>query len=110
MDVNMSEPAPAVNASIMQRYKGKRVRCVVKIEKQSPQGFFGETSDGQQVRVVSRGGVPYKSLFVEVLGIVDQEGGAIREESSVEFGDKFDMAAYNKLCELANNDYTQLFM
>lgn len=109
-DTYSAEIAPMVNGGLMQRYIGKKVRCVVKIGERNHSGeIMAQTSDGQTIKII---GEPrsYSSKFVEIFGIVDMSGVAIKEQTAIDFGDNFDFESYDKLCLLANNDARSLFM
>lgn len=87
MDSAAGEIAPMVNGNLMQRYTGRKVRCVVKVGERNPAGvMMGQTSDGQMVKILSQPDSVYSSKFVEIIGVVDMSGGAIQEQVAINFG------------------------
>ena len=80
--IDVSSPAPFVNAALLARYAGKTVRLVGKV------GGDGAVTaaDGQQVQV--KGSGSYPCAFVEIEGVVDGPT-TIREIKATPFGNNF---------------------
>lgn len=89
-------------------YVGRRVRAVIQVLR-SDNGTIGKSTDEQQL--VIKGSPPPFPLtkFVEVIGIADGSQ-SLRAEIWTNFGDTFDTATYDKLCQLANGEYKHLFL
>eukprot|EP00897_Mesotaenium_endlicherianum_P004384 jgi/Mesen1/3974/ME000210S03218 len=107
--MDTSTPAPLVNANLMKRYMGRRVRTVLNIVQLGHGEARGQSPDGAQVVVKLKQGTSFGGKFVEVFGVVEADG-VIREESFTNFGETFDMNTYNQLCVLANGEYQHLFL
>ncbi|KAH9569397.1 hypothetical protein CY35_03G131100 [Sphagnum magellanicum] len=108
-----SNPRPIVNAGLLKKYLGRRVTTVMKVLRSDGADLVGQAPDGTSVTVhkaplsSSSGGA--FSQFVEVVGIVEGEN-SLRAEICTNFGDSFDMATYNQLCQLANSDNKDCFI
>jgi replication factor A3 len=108
-----SNPRPMVNAGLLKKYLGRRVTTVMKVLRSDGADLVGQAPDGTSVTVhkaslnSSSGGA--FSQFVEVVGIVEGEN-SLRAEICTNFGDSFDMATYNQLCQLANSDNKDCFI
>eukprot|EP00850_Spirogloea_muscicola_P014649 SM000106S13997 [mRNA] locus=s106:320265:320871:- [translate_table: standard] len=108
--MDMSAPAPMVNADLMQRHAGRRVRTVIKVLRQPGDGTVqGQAPDGAQITIRSSSGLAYPSSYAEIIGLVEGDN-VLREEAVTSFGDSFDMASYNQLCILANGKHQALFV
>ncbi|KAK8965860.1 hypothetical protein KSP40_PGU001886 [Platanthera guangdongensis] len=108
--MDTSSPAVFVNAELLKMHMGKRVRAVVQVARNEGGSIVGQSTDGQQLTV--KGGDPQSfTLFhyVEVIGIADGNH-SIRAEICTDFGELFDAASYNGLCQLANGKYKNLFI
>jgi replication factor A3 len=72
--MDTSNPAPLVNAELLKRYTGRRVRCVMKVlREEGSSSFVGLSSDGMQLSVKHpSAGLP-RAQFVEVIGVADSD-------------------------------------
>ncbi|KAI5083936.1 hypothetical protein GOP47_0000105 [Adiantum capillus-veneris] len=108
--MDTSNPAALVNAELLKRYVGRRVRCVVKVVRaEGNSAFAGLTSDSMHISIKQASPISSLSQFVEVIGVVDSDR-SLRAEICTNFGDNFDMASFNQLVQMANSDYQPLFM
>ncbi|KAH7414833.1 hypothetical protein KP509_14G013100 [Ceratopteris richardii] len=89
--MDTSNPAPFVNAELLKRYPGRRVRCVLKVVRaEGNSSLSGLTSDGLHISVKQVPSVASLSQFVEVIGVVDSDR-SLRAEICTNFGDTFGM-------------------
>ena len=87
--LDCSEPTPRVNADIMQRYVGRKVRLVCKVDEFGEGGMLKATaSDGKPVHIRPKQGSNYDTAFVEVEGVVEN-ATTVQEQSFTTFGDSF---------------------
>eukprot|EP00249_Psilotum_nudum_P000380 c1175_g1_i1 orf=1-258(-) len=86
--MDTSNPAPMVNAELLRRYQGRRVRSVMKVLRTEMGGFVGQSCDGQQVQVRQVPNVGSFTQFVEVIGVVENDS-SVRAEICTNFGDNF---------------------
>ncbi|WJX79516.1 hypothetical protein P8452_62628 [Trifolium repens] len=102
-------PAVFVNAELLPFYVGRRVRTVMQVLRSDSVAVIGKSPDEKQLIV--KGSPPLAPLtnFVEVIGIVNSDK-SIKAELWTNFGDAIDMFSYNKLCQLANGDFKNLFL
>ena len=137
--MDCAEPTPRVNYDIMQRYVGRKVRLVFKVEEWAGDKVKGTTCDGQTVYIRPKQGSNYEAAYMEVEGIVEN-GSTVQEESYCSFGDNFgkfptssslgearalcyryectrsnhhtfeDMKNYDQLCKLSNGPVQELFL
>jgi replication factor A3 len=107
--MDCSEPTPRVNYELMQRYVGRKVRLVCKVEEFAGDTLKASSCDGQTVFIKPKQGSNYDTAFVEIEGIVEN-GTTVQEESFTSFGDSFDMNNYNELCKLANGAAQDMFL
>ncbi|KAH7314896.1 hypothetical protein KP509_21G026100 [Ceratopteris richardii] len=108
--MDTSNPAPLVNAELLKRYPGRRVRCVLKLVRaEGNSAFSGLTSDGMHVSVKQVPSATSLSQYVEVIGVVDSDR-SIRAEMCTNFGDNFDMSSFNQLVQMANSEHQSLFI
>ncbi|KAK4799847.1 hypothetical protein SAY86_025212 [Trapa natans] len=107
-DMDTSNPSVLVNADLLSRYVGRKVRTVIQVIRIDGTSVLGKSTDDRQLVVK---GSPPSSLttFVEVIGIADSQS-SIAADSWTNFGDSFDTASHNKLCQLANGEYQHLFL
>ncbi|CAL9756235.1 unnamed protein product [Musa acuminata subsp. burmannicoides] len=106
--MDTSSPAVFVNAEILKMYLGRRVRAVIQVMRNDAGVIVGQSTDGNQITVKGAQAIP-PSHFVEVIGIADGSQ-SIRAEICTDFGQSFDMSAYNGLCQLANGKFKNLFL
>ncbi|KAL3677101.1 hypothetical protein R1sor_027049 [Riccia sorocarpa] len=110
MEAYTSNPALLANAALFRRYVGRRVRTVLQVGRFEGGNLYGQAPDGPQIVVRQ---VPRKeedfTQFVEVIGVVEGDT-ALQAEICTNFGDKFDMEQFSKVCELANGNYRDIFM
>mmetsp|Transcript_26003 Transcript_26003/g.55632 ORF Transcript_26003/g.55632 Transcript_26003/m.55632 type:complete len:114 (-) Transcript_26003:81-422(-) len=107
--LDCSDPTPRVNFDLMQRYVGRKVKLVCKVEEFSGESVKVTTCDGQAVFVKPKQGSQYDTAFVEIEGVVENNT-TVQEESFTSFGDSFDMKNYNELCKLSNGPTQELFL
>ncbi|KAL5710637.1 hypothetical protein ACHQM5_021177 [Ranunculus cassubicifolius] len=106
--MDTSSPAAFVNAQLLPRYLNRRVRAVVQIV-QSQQGkITGKSTDERELHII-HAPQPQFTTFVEVIGAA-VSNNTIQAEIITNFGDKFDMESYNRVCELANGSHQKLFI
>ena len=86
--MDCSEPTPRVNYELMQRYVGRKVRLVCKVEEFAGDTLKASSSDGQTVFIKPKQGSNYDTAYVEIEGIVEN-GTTVQEESFTSFGDSF---------------------
>lgn len=86
--MDCAEPTPRVNYELMQRYVGRKVRLVCKVEEFSGDTIKGTTCDGQTVFIRPKQGSNYDTAFVEIEGVVEN-GTTVQEEAYTTFGDSF---------------------
>eukprot|EP00898_Chlorokybus_atmophyticus_P001676 jgi/Chlat1/2509/Chrsp175S02373 len=99
-----------VNGAMLAQHVGKKVRVVVKVKSFDNGRCACEAADGQEVFVrLAPGTSHYDTPFVEIQGTV-QDPHTVEEEFHTPFGHNFELSTYNKLLELANNNYKQLFL
>ncbi|KAL9150161.1 hypothetical protein ABFS82_12G151400 [Erythranthe guttata] len=107
--MDTSNPAVFVNSELLRLHVGRRVRAVIQVLKSDGGGsVIGKSTDDQQLVIKGYPSAPL-STFVEVCGIAESNQ-SIRAEIFTNFGDVFDMACYNAVCQLANRDYKHLFL
>ncbi|KAK3405780.1 hypothetical protein EUGRSUZ_K02554 [Eucalyptus grandis] len=89
--MDTSNPVVFVNAELLGRYVGRKVRAVIQVIRNDGSAVIGKSTDEKQIIVK---GLPPSQLttFVEVIGIAE------------------DTFTYNKLCQLANGEYQHLFL
>ncbi|KAF8041886.1 hypothetical protein BT93_A0476 [Corymbia citriodora subsp. variegata] len=106
--MDTSNPAVFVNAELLGRYVGRKVRAVIQVIRNDGTAVIGKSTDEKQIIVK---GLPPSQLttFVEVIGIADGQN-SISADKWTNFGDNFDTFTYNKLCQLANGEYQHLFL
>ncbi|KAI6674076.1 hypothetical protein NL676_001982 [Syzygium grande] len=106
--MDTSNPAVFVNAELLGRYVGRKVRAVIQVIRNDGTAVIGKSTDEKQMIVK---GLPPSQLttFVEVIGIADGQN-SITADKWTNFGDNFDTFTYNKLCQLANGEYQHLFL
>ncbi|KAI4318822.1 hypothetical protein MLD38_032487 [Melastoma candidum] len=106
--MDTSNPAVFVNAELLVRYVGRKVRAVIQVVRNDGAAVVGKSTDDKQIVVK---GLPPSQLttFVEVIGIADSQS-SITAETWTNFGDSFDTFTYNKLCQLANGEFQHLFL
>ncbi|MCO5557584.1 hypothetical protein L7F22_011150 [Adiantum nelumboides] len=108
--MDTSNPAVLVNAELLKRFPGRRVRCVVKVVRaEGNSAFAGLTSDGMHISVKQTSPIASLSQFVEVIGVTDSDR-SLRAEICTNFGDNFDMASFNQLVQMANSEQQPLFI
>ncbi|EIE19603.1 hypothetical protein COCSUDRAFT_67716 [Coccomyxa subellipsoidea C-169] len=100
-------PSPRVNFQSMERYMGRNVLLVCKVESVEGNRANVVTSDGGRV-IVSLKQTAVDTQFVEFEGTVEAPD-QLRETDRAYFGGNFDLSAYNDLCRLSNTDYASLF-
>ncbi|GAX82733.1 hypothetical protein CEUSTIGMA_g10159.t1 [Chlamydomonas eustigma] len=101
---------PSINAELMIRYVGRRVRVVCELDNAGDgQTVQGRTSDKGVVQIQrDPRTAPPKTKYVEFIGtVVDPQ--TIREESNTNWGDNFDMAMHNESVHLMNSKYAWMF-
>ena len=91
--MDCSEPTPRVNFDIMQRYVGRKVRLVCKVEEWSGDSLKASTCDGQTVFIKPKQGSQYDTAFVEIEGVVENNT-TVQEDSYTPFGDSFGKNAF----------------
>ena len=91
--MDCSEPTPRVNFDIMQRYVGRKVRLVCKVEEWSGDSLKASTCDGQTVFIKPKQGSQYDTAFVEIEGVVENNT-TVQEDSNTPFGDSFGKNAF----------------
>jgi len=96
----MDKPTPRVNSALLKQNAGVIVRITGKILQHQGSQVILEASDHGQVNVHLSGDSQLSSQFVEVIGRVNQDG-SIQEFSSIDLSADFDLNAYNKFVELA---------
>ncbi|CAA0818826.1 Replication protein A 14 kDa subunit B [Striga hermonthica] len=107
--MDTSNPAVFVNAELLRLYVGRRVRAVIQVLRSDGGGsVVGKSTDEQQMVIKGRPPAPL-STFVEVIGIADSNQ-SIQAEIWTNFGDNFDTASYNSVCQLANGEFKHLFI
>lgn len=106
--MDTSSPAVFVNSEILKLYLGRRVRAVIQVLRNDAGAIVGKSTDGQQLTIKGSQAFPL-SHYVEVIGIADSNQ-SIRAEMCTDFGENFDMPAYNGLCQLANGKFKNLFL
>ncbi|KAI3434025.1 uncharacterized protein J3R85_007005 [Psidium guajava] len=106
--MDTSNPTVFVNAELLGRYVGRKVRAVIQVIRNDGTAVIGKSTDEKQIIVK---GLPPSQLttFVEVIGIADSQN-SITADKWTNFGDNFDTFTYNKLCQLANGEYRHLFL
>lgn len=86
--VDISKPAPRVNAEQLKNFEGKRVTLVGKVDGNFENGVIKvRAADDGVVDIIVRSVIP-QDLFVEVEGFVEN-ATTIREESIIGFGTNF---------------------
>ncbi|XP_031380571.1 replication protein A 14 kDa subunit B-like [Punica granatum] len=106
--MDTSNPAVLVNAELLGRYVGRKVRAVIQVIRNDGAAVIGKSVDDKQL--VVKGSPPSPlTTFVEVIGIADSQS-SITADSWTNFGDSFDTVNHNKLCQLANGEYQHLFL
>eukprot|EP00262_Sarcandra_glabra_P014631 TRINITY_DN4314_c0_g1_i4.p1 TRINITY_DN4314_c0_g1~~TRINITY_DN4314_c0_g1_i4.p1 ORF type:complete len:107 (-),score=12.72 TRINITY_DN4314_c0_g1_i4:119-439(-) len=106
--MDTSSPSVFVNAELLKMYGGRRVRAVVQVTRIEGGVIIGQSTDGHQLAIKGSPSFPL-SNFVEVIGIADGSQ-SIRAEICTDFGTSFDTFAYNRVCQLANGDFKNLFL
>ncbi|KAK4749919.1 hypothetical protein SAY87_027368 [Trapa incisa] len=86
-DMDTSNPSVLVNADLLSRYVGRKVRTVIQVIRIDGTSVLGKSTDDRQLVVK---GSPPSSLttFVEVIGIADSQS-SIAADSWTNFGDSF---------------------
>ncbi|MCL7028841.1 hypothetical protein MKW94_017943 [Papaver nudicaule] len=107
--MDTSNPAVFVNAELLSKFVGRKVRAVVQVLRIEGGSIIGTSSDDRQLTI--KGPLPQQPLttFVEVIGIAEN-GQSIRGEIFTNFGDNLDMFSYNRLGQLANAEHRSLFI
>ncbi|WIA22828.1 hypothetical protein OEZ86_009777 [Tetradesmus obliquus] len=105
--MNVDQPTPRVGLPQLKNYIGKTVIFVGKVETLQGQQVQMSAPDGSRV-TIQAGNSTFDTQFVEVTGTV-VDPMTIREESHVEFGEKFDLNLYNEFLKLSNGQYAELF-
>ncbi|KAF9603473.1 hypothetical protein IFM89_036746 [Coptis chinensis] len=106
--MDTSSPAVFVNAELLSKYVGKKVRAVVQVLRTEGGNIIGNSTD--EMQLVIKGHLPPQlTTFVEVIGIAESNQ-SIRAEIVTNFGDTFDALSYNRVCQLANGDQKSLFL
>ncbi|KAL5580593.1 hypothetical protein UlMin_013035 [Ulmus minor] len=102
-----SSPAVFVNAELLSMHLGKRVRAVIQVVQIDDKITKGKSTDEHQLAIK---GLPEISLmsYVEVIGTAETND-SIKAETWTNFGNNFDAALYNQLCQLANGEFKGLF-
>lgn len=103
-------PTPSVNYELMGRFVGQKVRLVCEIDGPGDGSIIrGRTSDNGNVTIQMdvRAGLP-STKFVEFIGTV-VEPGVLKEDSSTDWGENFDMGMHNEAINLMNNKYAFMF-
>uniref|UniRef100_A0A7S1ITA8 Replication factor A protein 3 n=1 Tax=Eutreptiella gymnastica TaxID=73025 RepID=A0A7S1ITA8_9EUGL len=102
---------PRVNGSLMQRFKGKQVILVAKVEDYDPGQNMAtvQTSDAMVCHVIL---TPNDRLanITEFYGVVTEDGKRLKEISRVDLNDDFDFPAYDQMLNLSHNQFRSLFM
>ena len=88
-------------------FVGTRVALVGKVVSCDEASATIEAHDGANV-TVTRQGPAYTTGFVQVIGIA-QESGAVKEETSTEMGDDFDLTNYASVAEFSAGKFKALF-
>eukprot|EP00882_Tetradesmus_deserticola_P004085 GHRQ01004316.1.p3 GENE.GHRQ01004316.1~~GHRQ01004316.1.p3 ORF type:complete len:112 (+),score=25.53 GHRQ01004316.1:1279-1614(+) len=104
--MNVDQPTPRVGFPQLKNFIGKSVIFVGKVEAMQGQQVQMSAPDGSRVTV--QGNSTFDSQFAEVTGVV-VDPMTLREESHVEFGEKFDLNLYNEFLKLSNGQYAELF-
>lgn len=105
--MNVDQPTPRVGFPQLKNYIGKTVIFVGKVETLQGQQVQMSAPDGSRV-TIQAGNSTFDTQFAEVTGTV-VDPMTIREESHVEFGEKFDLNLYNEFLKLSNGQYAELF-
>ncbi|KAL5582908.1 hypothetical protein UlMin_015350 [Ulmus minor] len=105
--MDTSSPAVFVNAELLSMHLGKRVRAVIQVVQIDDEITKGKSTDEHQLAIK---GLPEISLmsYVEVIGTAETND-SINAETWTNFGNNFDAALYNQLCQLANGEFKGLF-
>ncbi|KAL2608941.1 hypothetical protein R1flu_027514 [Riccia fluitans] len=109
MDVITSNPALLANAEKFRPYVGRRVRTVVKVNRFEGGNLHCQAPDGPHIVVRQVPRNEEFTQFVEVIGVVEGDT-ALRAEICTNFGDRFDLEQFSKLCDMANGSYRDIFM
>ena len=95
--MDTSNPAPLVNAELLKRFTGRRVRCVLKVlREEGSSAFVGHTSDGMQLTVKHSSGASPLSQFVEVIGVADSDR-SLRADIVTCFGNNFGKISFSSV-------------
>jgi hypothetical protein len=108
--MDCTQPTPRVNGAQLRLMEGKVVRLVGQVTAHEGATVTLECADGEKVSVQQTAGSAYETKYVEVVGRV-VGANVVQEMDYTNFGDNFDLKAYNQLCELANSpEHTPLFL
>ncbi|KAA6401888.1 MAG: hypothetical protein EZS28_002585 [Streblomastix strix] len=108
-----ADATPRINSELMQNYIGRTVRFVGKVD--APIGGDGSQlvligSDSGRVSINREPESQFPtSQYVEIVGNVDSND-SITEVLLVEFGNNFDLAAYDQCVRLINGPFSKLFI
>jgi len=95
----------------MQRFKGKQVILVTKVEDYDPEKNMAtvQTSDGMVCHIIL---TPNNRLanVTEFYGVVTEDGKKLQEISRVDLNDDFDFSTYDQMLNLSHNQFRSLFM
>lgn len=85
--MDTSNPAVLVNAELLDRYVGRKVRAVIQVIRKDGMAVIGKSTDDRQLAVK---GSPLSllSTYVEVIGIADSQS-SIAADTWTNFGDSF---------------------
>ncbi|PWO00896.1 replication factor A protein 3 [Tilletiopsis washingtonensis] len=98
----MDKPTPLINSSMMANHAGQVVRIVGKAAQLAGSELVVQTSDQGNVAVdLARDTQLRGEGYVEIVGKVDENGERLREFTSVDFGDKLDMALVEAVVQLS---------
>lgn len=86
-DMDTSNPSVLVNAELLGRYVGRKVRAVIQVIRNDGTAVIGKSTDDRQL--VVKGSPPSPlTTFVEVIGIADGQSSIVAD-SWTNFGDSF---------------------
>lgn len=101
---------PSINAELMPRFLGQRVRLVCELEDPGDGiTILAKTSDKASVTIQKdpRTNTP-GTKYVEFIGTVI-DARTLKEESNSNWGDSFDLAMHNECVHLMNGKYASMF-
>eukprot|EP00242_Pyramimonas_sp_CCMP2087_P003725 CAMPEP_0198212438 /NCGR_PEP_ID=MMETSP1445-20131203/26067_1 /TAXON_ID=36898 /ORGANISM="Pyramimonas sp., Strain CCMP2087" /LENGTH=107 /DNA_ID=CAMNT_0043886881 /DNA_START=111 /DNA_END=434 /DNA_ORIENTATION=+ len=107
--MDVSAPTARVNGQQLAQQVGKKVRLVCKNESIDGTLMRVTAADGAAVTVQLTGSGSYATAYLEFEGIVENSS-TVREIEHTNFGDTFDMTAYDELCQLSNGEHRNLFI